>query len=466
MLTIDNPNEIIKCLCANNNNIKCKFNYTDVESLVKDSIEKSTGCTLFNKSKLLEEIKTELESNPEKLFELASKSISKNLIPQIKFDTMFKSNLEFSLVFNQDNILVLYKNKKIDLELIDEVKKDLLENKLNYLPVITELYINNICNIIEKLINKDLSVKYYLIDFPIPYWKLFEIKSLRTNKDNLSTIKHLEDIISGKNYTPDPIQIYNDPDPDDELKAILVQIEEFENNKGIKKYSLNKKELNDNQKKELDIQYRMEVMSYLNDNDIVYFLDKLDLIDKQEKNIIIDDTNLVTIFVKIFLDFIAGSPNKMIKIYGTYRMFDFITQCESFMNQHDGFRTTVANKINELTEDLVIMQTAGLALSTEITDTMNKSKELIDKIEKQKNPSYIPKWNNSSQQEIINQIMNQNNNINITNNYSNNYEIESENDSDIHVLNDDNISDNDNDNDNDNISDTDNMSDDDDNHYQ
>ena len=41
-----------------------------------------------------------------------------------------------------------------------------------------------------------------------------------------------------------------------------------------------------------------------------------------------------------------------------------------------------------------------------------KDHELINKIEKQKNPSYKPNWNNSSQQEIINQI-----NIDIVNGF-------------------------------------------------
>ena len=390
---MDNTNEIIKQIC-----LEHILTFEDVEIIVQDLIEKSTGCTLFNKSNLLKEIKTNLEDQPDNLLELSSKLISKNLIPQIKFESMFKSNLEFTLVFNQNEIIVLYKNKKIELNSINDVKKDLLENKLNYLPVITDLYLDNIDTIIKKLINKDLTVKYYLIDFPIPYWKLFEIKSKRTN--NNLTDKCLEDIISGKNYCQ--VQIYEELEQDDELKAVLLQIEEYEN-----KSKLFDNNLTNAQKKELDTQYRMEVMSYLNDNDMNYFLDKLEYTDDEEKNIDINNKHSITQFIGNYIKTIQEAPNKMIKYYALYKMFDFILRCENYMTEHDHLRSVVLKKINELVTsgDLYLIESAGLTLSSEITTTMNKANEMLEKIEKNKNPNYIPQQlnnlNNLSKNKIL-----------------------------------------------------------------
>ena len=129
---------------------------------------------------------------------------------------LFKSDLEFTFVFNQDEVVIFYQNKKVELNSINDIKKNLLENKLNSLPVITELFVDNIGNIIEKLIKKDLTVKYYLINFPTPYWKLFEIKSKRINKKFIID-QNLEDIISGKHY-----HVKTNSESDDELKELVL----------------------------------------------------------------------------------------------------------------------------------------------------------------------------------------------------------------------------------------------------
>ena len=179
MSIVDNIH-ITKNICLHHGEEQTNYNlsFESVENLVLNYIEDATGCTIFNKSNMLLELKTLLDNQPNDLIKELSNIINKNIIPQINFEKLFKSDLEFTFVFNQDEIVILYKNKKVELNSLNDIKKDLLENKSNYLPVITELFIENIGNIIEKLIKKDMSVKYYLINIPIPYWKLFEIKSL------------------------------------------------------------------------------------------------------------------------------------------------------------------------------------------------------------------------------------------------------------------------------------------------
>ena len=63
------------------------------------------------------------------------------------------------------------------------------------------------------------------------------------------------------------------------MKAVLIQIEEYEKNSKIDN------NLSDSQKQERDSLYRMEVMSYLNDDEMDYFLETIEHIDDQEKNI-------------------------------------------------------------------------------------------------------------------------------------------------------------------------------------
>ena len=72
-------------------------------------------------------------------------------------------------------------------------------------------------------------------------------------------------------------------------------------------------------------------------------------------------------------------------------MFDFILRCESYMTEHDHLRSVVLKKISDLTNsgDLYLIESAGLTLSSEITNTMNKANEMLEKIEKNKNPNYI-----------------------------------------------------------------------------
>lgn len=376
MSLVDNIN-ITKNICLQNGEGQVNYNpsYEGVENLVLNYIEKSTGCTLFNKSNMLSELKSCFENNKEDLLKTISSVINKNLISQIKFDYMFKSDLNFTLVFNQDEINILYQNKKVELNSINDIKKDLLESKLKSLPVITELFIENIGNIIEKLIKKDLTVKYYLIDIPTPYWKLFEIKSKRINK-KFTIDQNLEDIISGKYYQ---IKVNEDSEPDDELKAVLMQIEEYEKN------TLNKNNLTDSQKQEQDTLYRMEVMSYLNDNEMNFFLETIENIDNQEKNIDLTNNKSITLLFRQMLDIVSDSSNVMIKYYAVYRLFTFLLKNEKFLLMDDNFRNIAYKKATQLLKnDMVIIQSTGLELAKEITEVLYKTKDMINKIQDKK----------------------------------------------------------------------------------
>lgn len=376
MSLVDNI-KITKHICLLNGEGLINYNpsYEGVENLVLNYIEDATCSTLFNKSNMLLELKTLLDNQPNDLIKELSGIINKNIIPQINFEKLFKSDLEFTFVFNQDEIVILYKNKKVELNSINDIKKNLLENKLNSLPVITELFVENIGNIIEKLIKKDLTVKYYLINIPVPYWKLFEIKSKRISKKTIFD-QNLEDIISGKYYQ---VKTKEDSESDDELKAVLIQIEEYEKNSKIDN------NLSDSQKQERDSLYRMEVMSYLNDDEMDYFLETIEHIDDQEKNIDLTNNKSITLLFGEMLNIVTNSSNKMIKYYGVYRLFTFLLKNENFLLINDTFRNIAYKKANELLKyDIVIIQSTGLELSKELSEVLYKTKDMINKINEKK----------------------------------------------------------------------------------
>ncbi len=431
MESITNSNDyesIARAICNQTNNANPeKFNL-DMVLQVIDKIEMFTGCKLYNKDQLTNQL---VELTEEDFTTGAKQAIWKNLIPQVDFNTVFKSNMEFTLVFNQDDVVVLYKNKPVSSNSLEQIKQDLISNNFNF-PPITELYVDNICQVISKFINKDISVQYYCANIPLPYWKLFEIKCKKSNGGISQEIRtkcdELEKIVTGqyfKSVKPNVQVTGQAPSADDdELKAVLMQIEEYES-KGKSSSSSssnvsNFANLTDNEKKALDDIYRMEVMSYLNDNEIMQFLDAIEKIDAFDKESKFNDKQFITTYFKLLIDSTGAIGNKIAKFYYVYKVYCLINNASAFIEQHETMRTAVANKINEFTEELYILQSAELKLYNGVVSTMEKTKELIDTIGKKANPNYVPTWKTDNQQIILNQIItNANANTN-PNNYNNN----------------------------------------------
>ena len=102
--------------------------------------------------------------------------------------------------------------------------------------------------------------------------KLFEMKCYKQNKHAnqvLEKYKYMDDIISGKNFAEEHKE---DKENDPELAQILKEIKEFEESK---------EDISDD--KQMDDQYRMEVMTYLDDNEMGQFLEDIEKIDNYNK---------------------------------------------------------------------------------------------------------------------------------------------------------------------------------------
>jgi hypothetical protein len=282
----NNAIQLINFITGKSAGTDVQLNFEQVKTLI-DMIESKTGCKVYNKVKLLEELTEKVDQDATKIKDYTKEVITKNLVPEVSFNNLFKSNLDFTLVFNNDDVNILYKNKKVELKDLVSIKEDLLENKLKHLPEITELFVDNVIKVIGKFMNKDPSVKYHCVNIPEPYWKLFEIKCKKANKqfdNNQEEYKHLDKVITGKIYEkeiPPAVQIQQQDTEDPELKHILMQIAEFEKKEQEKTVSNQK--ITPQQKKDLDDQHKMEIMSYLNDEEVMIFLSKLEQSDQLEK---------------------------------------------------------------------------------------------------------------------------------------------------------------------------------------
>lgn len=345
------------------------INFEEIKHIICDKFENITKCKLYNKSQIIKDIElslgieaepkteteTENETDKSKLQTASIKAIKKNIVPEITFNSMFKSDLDFDLVFSCDEIIVLYNNKKIELDKLNDIKTYLLTDKLSNLPIINNLYVNNILTVIEKLINKDISVKYHLTEFPIPYWNLFEIKCKKSKAYSLTQLdkcKHLDDIISG--------QIYNQP--------VEPELKNEKNNCNIANGIISNGIL-----KERDIHHRMEIMSFLNDEEILYFLEKLESIDNIEES---NKNN-----IKWLLNIISETSNKMIKYYMCNNMVVLILKNKKILIDDKKFRETISKTMNELYEGLYVIETADLDFTKEITLTFKNYKQTIYEIE-------------------------------------------------------------------------------------
>lgn len=434
---------ITKKIIDQTENVSFKLNIEMILQVI-DQIETLTGCTLYNKDNLTNYFFELSELSEEDFYIKAKKALCKNLIPQIDFNVLFSSNMNFELIFKEDDIVVLYKNNPITIDCLVQIKCEIIKDNEKSFPPIADLYINNIINVISKFINKDISVQYYCKNIHLLYWKLFEIKCKKTN--STSTIIHdqcqeLTKIITGHYFinVQDIKQL--DTQDDYELKMVLEEIKEFENKKPDANLLNN---LSDNEKKELEELYRIEVLPYLYDNQVTHYLNTLEQIDIFEKdNNYIIDIVITNKYKKFLIDSINSIENKIAKFYYLYKICFLINFANTnntinkYIEDNDNERYEISNIINKLNNELDILQSADVKLYHAVVKSINESIIIIDTINKKKIPNYIPVWTN--------------NNVTNPNLYTN----------PILYTNYNNISDNDNGNDNDDDNDDDNDNDDD-----
>jgi hypothetical protein len=326
-----------------------------------DKIEDLTGYKLFNKSLLYNQL-TEIPSKD--LLLETKKIIYKHVIMQIDFNTIFKSNLNFTFII-KDFIVILYKNQQVDANNILDIKKDLIKNNIDIFPIIYDVYVDKLCDIIMHFINNDIIVKYYCTNIPIPYWKLFELKCNKVN--------------------PKYNEKYNEKCR--ELGFIIT---------GYNKDNSNSILINDCEKKHLpDSVCRIEVLSYISDaDDLISYLEIIKKIDEFDKNVQQTDESYICTYINTLIN-AANIKNTILKFYYIYKIYDFICKIPKFIKIHTFIHKTIINKLNQIIDVIDISKensSIGMELQLKspnlyktLISTLNKTNELIDTIEKTNN---------------------------------------------------------------------------------
>lgn len=329
--------------------IKDIINIDNIDGLVNHTIEKTTGVKIYNKNELLKEIVSKNITDVDQI----SNIIARNMLMQIKFETVFKSDLGFSLIFNNNKPIVIYRNKRVALTDLENIRKDILESNFIIMPKNNKLFVDTLFIIIEKIINMDWSVTYYCIDWIQPWSSLFENKCYKHDKDmklKLNSYSYMDDIMSGKLYKTIEEEKYDE----EFIKEIIDKDDEKKNN---------------------DTMQRMEVMAYLNDNEVSYFLETLEQFDNMNYDALGE-----TKVLNQLLGFTSNADNKIIRFYFINKLFQYIMTIKDFLVKHTNLSIQVNKKLDDITDDLYIIQSAGLNLSFELTSTLIEAKEFMNQI--------------------------------------------------------------------------------------
>jgi hypothetical protein len=306
--------------------IGSSYNLNHITECINMILEKQTFSKLYNKDVLLTKISETNTMN--QIYE----EINKNLFPQLPYSE-FK-NMGFSIVFINDMINILYNNTKIDSSKIDEFK---LSD--------SEYVVDNIKNIIDMFYNLDISVQYYCTDIPLPYISLIKIKSNKNNQKNKLDFEYLTSIVNGSFYK----------------KINVEQVVPIDT---------------------MDEHYHLEVMSHLDDQQMVIFSTTLEKITELEKESDYNNKEYIIKYIKNMLDFTSKNKNKVAKIYIANKLFKFLLNIKKFLVDNLIFRTTVSNKIKEFQDDKFITEQLGLELSFDFMKTLYNVNKILLEINK------------------------------------------------------------------------------------
>jgi hypothetical protein len=378
-------NKCIDILTTIINNDISEFISNDLSDIIIDYInnvyETKNNCKLYNKTNIINEIK-----NQEKIsFDFIKNLLLENSICQIEYNNIFNSDLQLNWFFNKDDIKLFFQNKIININELSNIRTLLENNEIKYQGN-KEIYIELIMSILELLLNKNPNLKYHCTEFPIPYQKLFDIKS---QKLGFPINPNYNIIINGNNFkTNDDLQIIESLD-------------------GNTSNSLSPKSL-----AELDNYHRMEVMSYLNDDQVIKFLeltDKIDTTDKEKPKY--NDSSYVVNYIRIIIENFKNIDNKIVKFYLFNKLFKIVLNNFNFMKQHNIFRKIISDKIIEVYKDIEIINSTGTTLADDFNETLVLTIKFIDDIEIELNPNYISPWKDKiiSQKQILENIKNSSN---------------------------------------------------------
>ena len=330
-------------------------NPEDRPLLVNKIIEELSGCTIYNKNEILKRV-VDMDNDS------FIKEVCKNIVPELNFEK-FKA-MGFSIIFVNDEVRVLYNNTMVISSIVDKISLESHDK-----PPFPELYIENLKTIIDKFNNIDVSVVYNCSNINPIYWNLFAIKAKKKYADtgfHLNANKHLQAIISGAIYKEDE---------DNMMKDIMKEIDMMEH-----KDSFSDSDEPYENNNEI---FRLEVMSYLNDNQVNSFLN-LDenVCNSEDKVLDYNNKEQVVEHISSMLNINNTDIPTLAKIYFTNKLFRFILNCKNFLSENRKFMGVVKGKIIELEQESQLIKFAKINLTQDFIKTLKMTKELIASIEK------------------------------------------------------------------------------------
>lgn len=313
----------------NNTNICPEINIDQATEYINATFEVHTGCKLYNKNDIINDIMTNTNND---LTNIMINHIKANYISEISYNNLFdKYNL--SLIFRNDDIIILHNNKKI---ILDDFKEIVMNDY--QLPICPKLYTDNIMTIINKFINKDITVKYNCINIPLPYLNLFEIKCKKINEHQ--DISYYENIINKKQTTK--IEIKNN-------------------------YNLS-----------IDMIHRTEVMEYLDDETAINdFLCDLSIIDDIIHNNDNKDSCIIA-DIKQVLKMISNIEIIIVKFYFVNWLLKICIQHIDLLINNTNLKEIMLNKNEYIKEKLHIIQSCGLSLVDDIEINCQTMQKLLN----------------------------------------------------------------------------------------
>jgi hypothetical protein len=256
-------------------------------------------------------------------------------------------------------VCVLYDNILINTDNINEIKQIFTERN-NF----TEYYINNIFMIIKKIIEMDFSIKYNINDIPLPYLNVYKIICDKYNQEQIM-YQYIKQIINGNIY-----------------KVKTENIEENIVNNIIDNsiYLKDNEWLNNNQI------YQLEVINWISDEETNEFLNLIEKLNENELKLLNDTKQNIIKYVSEYYN--KNYSNMIIKYYIYYRLINFILNIDKNVFFDIVNSNIILNLIKLLNdnnnEELFIIKTAGLQLSNNINQIINKFNNLVESNNKKK----------------------------------------------------------------------------------
>jgi hypothetical protein len=321
----------------------------DIKTTIETKYEELTRMMLFSKKEMLEEIE---QLQPAEVLEQQDNNrnianiIIANSVPAIDMQQMFDS-FHINFIFNKDTPTLLYKDKIINKEEIDNIIDQIVLEHKDMLPTYYLPYTLYMNQVLKGLLEPDASVLCLITNMPKYIQDLYKIKCKKLSPQPVSfSTKMITDIKEGVRY-----KVSNNS-----TNSTENSIENIPADKDTNHITLNET-------------HQLEIMSYLNDIEMTNFSNVIETLEKIDYNMTIKQNIIENI--KNMLDIVSKQNNKLIKLFIANIMFKYILNCkDKILDEHSTFKQIFYAKAIEMEDSLGNMDLSELQVVTDFTNTL------------------------------------------------------------------------------------------------